>query len=503
MKTNANPGNKRKQKFNFLNELDLDSDTINRLSVYLSNVLKGNSTSIVTPLVKDVDPQSVLLEFDELFDSNKHKMNNILLGLEYSNRSKFGPRSIARPWKDRVSNVKSYFEPKQCRFKMPKLDFGESKRSLRPIRITKAINLLKNNTSSGLPSYTKKKKIKDSIVNEFNDLLSRKDPCILFTRTQEGDKTRTVWGFPIADTLNETMYYQPLLNYQKELFWRAALLGPDAVDKAVSKIMKQAIDNDLLLVSADFSAFDASVSKKLINAGFTYIKGLFQSEFHVSLDYIQNRFSSIGLLTPYGVYSGDHGVPSGSTFTNEVDSLVQYLVALSSGVVANALMQIQGDDGVYAIKESDYDRLRLAFTDAGLMFNESKSYKSKDYVVYLQNLYHNDYVDEAGHIGGIYPIYRALNRLCFQERWTNFEEYNLTGMDYYSLRSLSILENCKYHPLFKEFVLFIKSKDKYSLAFSKSSVHKFSELINNGPGTGGVLNHHFGNDIKGLSLIHI
>lgn len=496
---NANPGNKKSRKrdqFKFLNELDLDQDVINRLSVHLKNVIRGNDTSIVTPLVKDVIPESVLHEWDGIFMSNRHRMNDTLFELEMGNRGKFGPRSIAKPWSDRVTDVKQYFSPKQCRFKSPR--FKMNKGSLRPIRISKAVNILKTSTSSGLPYNVKKGKIKDKMVTEFYELLSRQDPCILYTRTQEGNKTRTVWGYPVADTLNETMFYRPILDYQKELFWRAALLGPEFVDKAVSKIMKQANDHNLLLVSADFSAFDASVSKKLINTSFNYIKSLFQTEFHVSLEYIKSRFINIGIVTPFGVYSGEHGVPSGATFTNEVDSLVQYFVALSSGVVSTALMQIQGDDGLYAIKESDYDRLRLAFTDAGLKFNDSKSYKSYDYCIYLQNLYHNDYKDSEGNIGGIYPVYRALNRLCFQERWSDFEKFGLIGMDYYSLRSFSILENCKYHPLFKEFVRFIKSKDKYSLGFSKASVHKYSELINNGPGTGGILNHHYGNDVKGI-----
>lgn len=497
---NANPGTKSSKlaaKFRFLNELDLDQDVVNRLSVFLNNVVKGNSTSIVTPLVKDVDPQSVLVEWDAIYEANRHKLNDTLISLEQSNRSKFGPRSIAKPWKDRISDVKKYFGLKQCRFKSPRFNYKGG--PLRPIRITKAVNMLKNNTSAGLPNYRKKIKDKPIMVAEFHNMLSRQDPCIMFTRTQEGDKTRTVWGYPIADTLNEMMYYAPYLEVQKQKCWRSALIGPVEVDRMITRIMKTSKDLDLLLVSADFSAFDASVSKKLINAAFNYIKQSFQNEFHVNLDYIKERFSNIGILTPSGVYEGTHGVPSGSTFTNEVDSIVQYLIAKSSGVVNNdELVQIQGDDGVYAIREADFHRLSLAFKDAGLIFNESKSHISKDYVIYLQNLYHRDYADESGNIGGIYPIYRALNRLCFQERWTDFESYDLTGIDYYSIRSFSILENCKNHPLFEEFVKFIKSKDKYSLAFSKSGLHKYVELTNNSPGTGSLLNHHYGNDVKGI-----
>jgi hypothetical protein len=44
-------------------------------------------------------------------------------------------------------------------------------------------------------------------------------------------------------------------------------------------------------------------------------------------DYIAWRFGNIGLITPDGVKDGPHGVPSGSTFTLEVNSIAQILIA--------------------------------------------------------------------------------------------------------------------------------------------------------------------------------
>jgi hypothetical protein len=147
----------------------------------------------------------------------------------------------------------------------------------------------------------------------------------MFTRTQESKKTRAVWGFPIADTLNEMRFYRPLLDIQKRQAWRAAIVGPTTVDDNITKLIRNAQSENQSLVSIDFSSYDATLRKSLQVQSFHYIKKLFQANYWNEIDYIAERFRTIGLLTPDGVWDGDHGVPSGSTFTNEVDSIAQFL----------------------------------------------------------------------------------------------------------------------------------------------------------------------------------
>ena len=156
---------------------------------------------------------------------------------------------------------------------------------LRPLSIEKASLLLKNSTNSGLPWYTKKGDIKQTLVSNFKYYLDRQDPCVLFTRTQEQGKTRNVWGYPSADTLNEMRYYAPLLDYQKKLSWRAALNDPHTVDRGITNLINNAMLSGKKLVSIDFSAYDASVSKELQSAAFDYIKSLFQKNCAVDRDW--------------------------------------------------------------------------------------------------------------------------------------------------------------------------------------------------------------------------
>lgn len=486
--------------FNFLSTINLSDEVKKRLSQYLSgNVVKGNNSIYLTPIAKDNDPELILKEWDNIFNSKLHLINDNLKSLELSNRSKFGPRSIAKPWKDRKATTLSYFDNDKCRYSINQLlDTNLPKANFRPISVQRASNYLKNSTNSGLPYYMKKSLVKERVISRFDELLSRKDPCILFTRTQEGDKTRDVWGYPIADTLNEMTVYQPLLEYQKELNWRSVLKGPAEVDLSITKMMVEAFKFGYYLVSIDFEGFDRSFLRTLQRASFEYIKLLFQSKYHNDIDYMFERFNTIGLVTPSGISSGAHGVPSGSTFTNEVDSIGQFLVAMHSKVVDSNLINLQGDDGAYVIKTlNDIKTLFMCFEAAGLKVNKTKSYVSKDYLVYLQKLYDRYYMKD-GFIGGIYPTYRALNRILYQERYSDFEEFEIKGIDYYSIRTITILENCKYHPLFEDFVKFIKKYDKYSLSFSQEGLSKFKVMDKDKRGTVGVINNQFGDDIRGL-----
>jgi len=488
----ANPS-----KFDFLDSLDLDSDVKRRLSIHLNFMIKGGTEVYLTPMGKDHFPDDILDSWNKIYESNIHKLVPDLISFDYSNRSKFGPRSISKPWSERKSSMFEYFKTPTSKISEQELTqrIPNKHGNLRPISTENGMKYLKNSTNSGLPFYTKKSKVKDIALSDYDIILKKEYPCILFTRTQEQDKTRNVWGYPICDTLREMLIYRPLLTHQSKLNWRSVLLGPDYVDKEVSRIFLNALENDLKLYSVDFSTYDATVGDILQKSSFRYIKMLFQPQYNDLINEISTRFGNIPILTPSGVIRGFHGVPSGSTLTNELDSIAQYLI--SKDIIDDSRIQVQGDDGLYATTDHEKELLSKRFISCGLILNDDKSYYSKDYCVYLQRMYHKEYL-KNGFIGGIYSVYRAVNRLVFQERYANFEEYGLSGKDYYSLRAISILENCKYHPLFKELVAFVFSKDKYLMDFSEESVINYNKMVNQGSGTGGVINNQLGDNISGI-----
>ena len=480
---------------NDLLNYDLDQDVTRRLSYNLSRTYYGNSDVYLTPIAEKYSPDVILKDFNDIFEINKGKLNSPLLDLEYSNKAKFGPRSITVPWSERSKSLSESFEiGNRTRL----LDMTIPQAILRPISVDKALTLLKNSTNSGLPHYTRKGLVKQRTLDDFDKELEMKYPCILFTRSQENKKTRDVWGYPMSDTLREMMYYKPLLDYQRKLNWRAALHSPDMVSKGITDIIKEcSFRVGYSILSIDFSSFDKNAKYSLQMSAFNYIKSLYQAEHRSQIDSIFERFNTIGIVTPDGVLKGNHGIPSGSTFTNEVGSIIQYLISSKSGLNLKDFFQIQGDDGVYLVPDDKVDEFIRLFESYGLTVSRDKSYVSKTFAIYLQSLFSKDYM-KNGIIGGIYPVYRALNRILFQERWSTFEDYEIEGKDYYSIRTICILENCKYHPLFEELVKIILKYDKYSLDISDQGLSKYVQMIEQTQGAGEILNQQYGSNVRGL-----
>lgn len=489
-------------RFRFLADLNVDNLVKSKLSLHLERTVSGNDQVLLTPIGREHGPENILKEFDSIFNSKTSMslMNENLVQLELQNRSKYGPRSIAKPWKDRKESVLySFGEGISIPAYRTEPQFSKSLNKLRPISVDKALSYLKNSTNSGLPLYTKKGLAKSWVSAHFESDLRTEWPCVMFTRTQESGKTRLVWGYPMSLTLEESCFYRPLLDFQKREKWRSALLGPDVVDENVTDLVNSAILRGKSLLSMDFSLYDATAKKNLQFRAFEYIKSLFQKEYGKRLDFIRDRFCNIGLLTPDGVINGPHGVPSGSTFTNEVDSIIQYQLARSSSYVFSENMQIQGDDGLYSISSENADNVYSIFTKCGLKVNKDKTILSPNSCHYLQKLYDPYFRNQNGIIGGIYPVYRAISRLVYPERWVDFEDYGIIGKDYYSIRTICILENCKHHPLFKDLVKFVYDLDKYNLKYSQDGLNKYVSMLTETTGSEGILKNQYGDDIRGIS----
>jgi hypothetical protein len=279
-------------------------------------------------------------------------------------------------------------------------------------------------------------------------------------------------------------FYRPILEFQRNLSWRAALRKAEDIDKAITKLIQYAIERDYELLSIDFSNYDNSVKESGHKWVFnSYFASLFQESYLGDFRRLRKNFTEVGIVTPDGILSGPHGIPSGSAFTNEVGSVWQHFVAHDyNWFMQEEIVQYdqqQGDDGAYAVE--DAEDFKLFFTKYGVDVNDDKSYISKDFIVYLQNLYHLDYItkDEENQdiIRGIYPTYRALLRIVYLERFTDISVVDkLQGRDYFAIRTLQILETCKHHPLFEDLCLYVKNLDKFSLDVSDQGISAYVKL---------------------------
>ena len=461
MKINAQP--------NWLNTLSRES--LNSLSMITDRVTVGNSEVLMTPFMAH-RPDDTLRNVVESILSNCD-LTPKLRQIEDDNLSKFGPRSIAKPWADRWESLADYFhsdEPPRIGRNFNELIEGSE--FLRPTSIVTAAGKLISSSNSGLPYLKRKGMVESDAVSQVYKQLGEY-PCVLFTRTAEQGKTRNVWGYPISDTLMENTVLFPYLEKEKQFQWRAALLGPDRTDDAMT-LMLASKPKDSMVVCVDFSNYDASVSWDLIQRAFASIAGHFQRAEHPVFEALARRFASIPIWTPDGEWSGTHGVPSGSSFTNTVDSEVQ---RLASGM-CNSLHQIQGDDGVYIIPKEKVSGLYANFEKAGLRINQEKSEEFEDdQAVYLQRYYHQNYRSKSGGLGGVYSVARAVNRIKYLESWTNLDKLGLEGSDFFALRAIMILENCKHHPGFVELVHYVEGWDRNGLDFSSEGLKAYSSAL--------------------------
>ncbi len=434
----------------------------NSLSTNNERLVNGSDEVLISPFMENISDDELISVTGDLLKDQP--ITDTLESIENENLSKIGPRSIAVPWKERKGSLEAYFKGKNAK------SVGiepEKSGALRPTTIQAAARKAIPSSNSGLPFMRRKKAVLSDAVSRFEYLVG-KYPCVLFTRTSEQKKTRNVWGYPIADTLAESAFVNAYLTYEKEQNWRVALKGPDATDVAVLDALRRKSEGEKV-ICVDFEAFDASVSPELIGQAFSLMAEEFQGTYHEAIELLCHRFQTIPIYTPSGEMSGVHGVPSGSSFTNTIDSLAQ-LVA--SGMRTTDISKfVQGDDGIYIVPEKDEKGLFDSFKTRGLGLNEGKTkvFGSTE-AIYLQRYYSlNDYA------GGVYSIARALNRIKYLETFTDFEAQGIDGSDFFSLRTIMILENCKHHPSFKDLVKKVQSWDRDGLSYTKKGALAYSK----------------------------
>jgi len=444
------------------------SDAANAsLSVNNGRISKGSSEVLMSPGYEDIDDDNLIDQVESIL--SECDLTDKLRQIEDDNRSKLGPRSIAVPWEERKSSLFAYFQDKDFVALEQPSKFG----NLRPASIESAKQRLLRSSSAGLPYMTRKGSVLDEGF-DVNDIEAQQGvyPCVLFTRTQEGGKTRNIWGYPLSDTLLEQRFLIPFLEVEKNLQFRSALRGPDHVDQAVTNLLLVERREDDIVYCVDFSGYDASISPQHCAQAFGFVASHFQRSEFEHIVRLFERFVQIPVYTPDGEVSGTHGVPSGSGFTNTIDSIVQWQVSMELGMVRS---EIQGDDGVHLIPRERRREFEQQFESAGFTLNTDKSevFLSNE-AVYLQRYYHPNYRADGNHLGGVYSLFRALARLKYLERWTNFEREGIEGSDYFALRAIMILENCKHHPGFEKFVKMAQTIDKFDLRFTDQGLSAFS-----------------------------
>jgi hypothetical protein len=236
--------------------------------------------------------------------------------------------------------------------------FGCRGEKLKPLFAEEELRgTIKPDKSAGLPTLGKKGEV---FRSEYRRMLRiREDkcappPCMAFHRVQHGDagpKTRLVWGYPLSMTLLEAQFADPLIRtfLRRQTPMAFGYRKADLWARIIPLTRKQRV------IALDYSKFDASIHPKLIMMAFTVLGTWFTAEDKRKgrWDKIVHYFIHTPIVMPDGyVYRKHQGVPSGSFFTQLVDSIVNYFllqcIAARMGLKLDVL--VLGDDSLIAVE---------------------------------------------------------------------------------------------------------------------------------------------------------
>lgn len=224
---------------------------------------------------------------------------------------------------------------------------------------------LKLNKSSGLPMMLKKA---DSLSYSFDreaqvrQGIKAPNPCVAFKRTQVGNKTRLVWGYPLEMTIMESRFARPLID--KLIRTNSPMAFGMSKTELGAKLHRYLVDEPGEIVALDYSGFDTTVSKLMIKQAFRILATWFSEGDLEEYGYgrIVSYFISTPIVMPDGhLYRGkDHGVPSGSYFTQLVDSIINVMLSYSLASrfdfsISREGLYVLGDDAIMNIESGNID----------------------------------------------------------------------------------------------------------------------------------------------------
>nr|QXV86678.1 MAG: RNA-dependent RNA-polymerase [Picobirnavirus sp.] len=472
------------------NGKDITTDVA--LRTFFGRAVHGQETIYTAPFASEQSTSELLKDWNRTLVSVK-RMWPSLYDFEMDLMAKVGPLSVAKPLRERMSDIGDYFSgillPRRPIEPWAVWDVLHEWQQAAGLRIRSEAETqkrMKMSSNSGAPFFDKRRNVVERTGYDIGFSDSSRYPGAVWTRLntfenlncatigwrgQEGGikiddvKQRVVWMFPYAINLVELGVYQPLIEAAQKFNLVPPWVSMEQVDKHITKLFDTKGSNDVI-VCTDFTKFDQHFNRTLQDAAEESIDYLFTGD--SSLQFWLNKVFPIKYNIPmmynYGrLWIGEHGMASGSGGTNADETLahraLQYEVAGLHDANLNPNSMCLGDDGVLTYPGITSEDVTRSYSSHGLEMNKAKQYESKTDCIFLRRWHHQDY-RIAGECAGVYSTMRALGRLRYLERWMNPNVWNERTV---ALRQLSIIENCKNHPLREQFAEFCMKRDKFRL----------------------------------------
>jgi hypothetical protein len=439
------------------------------LNASLARTEKAEDRDVRTPLWEGRSRREIL---DQLSDAIGPAPYALLGEQDNQEYDKVGPMSLRKSYEDRKEDVAKYwhqesnYDAEALNRALVHVQVLIPAHSVRPLSPNSAYESIPHNKLWGLPWMTSDPSVGPWYLEESQRITYPDDvyPSVIGVRGQangpDDTKNRVVWMACKLSTIREAALMYPLLNTLKTRLGFSAWGTPDDVDVAVTKLMAAASARHVCIMSGDYSGFDSSVSRDLIDLIWDGLIGHWLvPECAASVELLKEVFATGGLCVPWEVLiNRNGGVPSGSVFTNLFDSLCNlvagYYAAERCGVDL-VCFEVMGDDSVFVFDPSiTAEQLGDAVGELGLKMNPDKQFIHDDAVHYLQRLYLREHVS-AGINRGMHNPFRSMSGLTGMEYYhTDWDEYLV------SARAIMQVENVKHDPRFPQFVAFVYNGDR-------------------------------------------
>lgn len=481
---------------------ELDTVSSNRnLARYLESLLVGRPATPRSWLYDErngnLTPKEVLDQWLNILQSleNGSEAEQNVYHFDISQEEKWGPQGKVAPISELMEIVEQGFgsSPIPKAFSTDKWAAAKKELTrlltakvsvLRPASYDHVVDDMRARdtleSNSGWPLFTRRSKpeVKAASIHDAEDGSWRDYPAIALFRNYN-QKTRLVWMFPMSANLVEGSYFQPL---QSQLMKAGFdFLAPWRGFEDVRKLVSEAYADQRFVAASDFSSTDAHFTKHATLEVFDVIQYCFQAKYREGLrDSLVHMHEIPLVIGPDTKEVGDHGVSSGSNWTNFIETIFDWILAI---YVKNEL-GAAGYSGLYAVGDdmswvSDTynkrfaDELERIGDSVGQVIKGDKTTNDRDKVKSLQRLFQRGYSDPTGQIRAVYSTIRALKSSVYPER---FHDPRKWDSDMFCARQFMILENCVDHPLFEDFVKFVCAGQKDLIPFAHKSDAKLSEI---------------------------
>lgn len=459
------------------------------LWAFFKHNVSGQPDDYRPPFWNKMDRSSVLqlweTECDRLGFSEKFPD---LWNFELDMKGHVGPMSIQKPLSEREKDIENYYTmiendgvPISQEAINATKKFFSSIKGLRPRSRDRVVLNMKLNTNSGSWAFTKRRKVVRDTLDahlEIRDghlwaVLSNGEQyqicATLGWRGQEGGiepddvKQRVVMMASFLLNLHEGQFYQPFIEACQKSKLIPGWVSMDLVDQEITALFDTKGNSDVVICT-DFSKFDQHWNQHLKSATYEVFDYLFDGAY--PKDFYYARFNTPVVCSEGLSYEGTTGMQSGLNGTNPDENVghktLQFEAAINNKATLNPHSMAYGDDGILTYPGISVEQVIQAYTSHGLEMNASKQYVSTHDCVFLRRWHGKDY-RVNGTMVGVYSTFRALGRLLAQERYYDPDVWNERMV---VLRALSIIENCKWHPFFHEFIDFVIKGDKLKLGLA-------------------------------------